>query len=73
MILAVHLSLWHPDDVNLQWDIMHNKRNSVFHVPSLILGVGIAAGCGALLVFAAQNRSHAVVSKTGRLPRFKMK
>lgn len=71
MILAVHLSLWHPEDVKLQWDIMQNKKESFVHVPSLILGVGIAAGIGALWASLAKNRAHALVGKTERLPKFK--
>lgn len=62
MILAVHLSLWHPDDVQLQWDIMQ-KKNEVLHLPSIVLGVGVAAALGALLAFASKNR---VAHEVGR-------
>lgn len=66
MVLAVHLSLWHPDDVNLQWDIMHNKTESNLHVPSFVLGVGIATGFGALLAFLSKNQSRTSVAKRER-------
>ncbi|KAI5648280.1 hypothetical protein M9H77_34285 [Catharanthus roseus] len=66
MVLAVHLSLWHPDDVNLQWDIMHNKKESNLHVPSFVLGVGIATGFGALLAFLSKNQSRTSVAKRER-------
>ncbi|KAL3528456.1 hypothetical protein ACH5RR_007778 [Cinchona calisaya] len=69
MILAVHLSLWHPEDVKLQWDIMQNK--SFVHVPSLILGVGIAAGVGVLLASLSKNRAQTLVRQTVNQPRFK--
>ncbi|XP_027155535.1 uncharacterized protein LOC113768737 isoform X1 [Coffea eugenioides] len=71
MILAVHLSLWHAEDVNLQWDIMQKKKDSVLHLPSLVVGVGIAAGVGVLLTFLAKNRAQALVGNTVRQPRFK--
>ncbi|KAI3454738.1 hypothetical protein Pfo_011401 [Paulownia fortunei] len=66
MMLAVHLSLWHPDDVNLQWDIMHNKKQSIIHLPSFIIGVGMAAGFGALLALSAKNQSRQLPVKVRR-------
>lgn len=57
MTLALHLSLWHPDDVKLQWDVLHNKKeSSLVHLPSVIVGVGMAAGFVALLGVSARNR-----------------
>lgn len=58
MTLAVHLSLWHPDDVNLQWDIMHRKKQSIVHLPSLILGVGVAVGFGVLMARQLPKRGR---------------
>ncbi|KAL8457545.1 hypothetical protein ACS0TY_035418 [Phlomoides rotata] len=56
MTLALHLSLWHPDDVKLQWDVMHNrKESSLIHLPSVIIGVGMTAGFVALLAISAKN------------------
>ncbi|KAL2461956.1 Uncharacterized protein Adt_45376 [Abeliophyllum distichum] len=66
MTLAVHLSLWHPDDVKLQWEIMQNKKQSNFHLPSLVLGVGIAAGIGALLSLSAKKHPRPLPTKRGR-------
>ncbi|KAH6807749.1 asterix-like protein [Perilla frutescens var. frutescens] len=60
MTLAVHLSLWHPDDVMLQWDIMERKNESIVHLPSIIIGVGVAAGFGALVAISAKNRTQKV-------------
>ncbi|CAH9078622.1 unnamed protein product [Cuscuta europaea] len=48
MSLAIHLRLYHPDDINLIWEVMHNRRKSSVHMPSFFLGVGMAAGVGAL-------------------------
>ncbi|KAL7098925.1 hypothetical protein ACP275_09G049400 [Erythranthe tilingii] len=56
MTLAVHLSLWHPDDVKLQWDIMNKTNPSAIHLPSLVVGVAAVAGFGALLALSAKNR-----------------
>ncbi|XP_022885432.1 uncharacterized protein LOC111401775 isoform X1 [Olea europaea var. sylvestris] len=66
MILAVHLSLWHPDDVKLQWEIMQNKNQSNLHMPSLVIGVGIAAAIGALLSLSAKHHPRPFPAKTGR-------
>ncbi|KAK6123097.1 hypothetical protein DH2020_043158 [Rehmannia glutinosa] len=68
MTLAVHLSLWHPDDVMLQWDIMQNKKqsNNNMHLPSFIVGVGIAAGFGALLALSAKNHHRELPVKRRR-------
>lgn len=67
MVLALHLSLWHPDDVNLQWEIMQNKDKSNVDVPSFVLGVGIAAAFGVLLVTSMWKiHSQSLVSKRGR-------
>lgn len=66
MTLAVHLSLWHPDDVKLQWDIMQNKKESTIHLPSLIIGVGMAAGFGALLIISAKNHARQLPVKMRR-------
>lgn len=64
MTLALHLSLWHPDDVMLQWDIMQNNKKSIIHLPSLIIGVGMAAGFAALLAISAKNHSRLPVKMT---------
>lgn len=66
MTLAVHLSLWHPDDVKLQWEVMQNKKQSNLHLPSIVLGVGIAAGIGALLFLSTKNHSRRLPVKGGR-------
>ncbi|KAG8379267.1 hypothetical protein BUALT_Bualt07G0070800 [Buddleja alternifolia] len=58
MTLAVHMSLWHPDDVKLQWEIMQKKDKSIVHLPSLILGVGMVAGLGALIALSAKNHAQ---------------
>ncbi|XP_057805090.1 uncharacterized protein LOC131020351 [Salvia miltiorrhiza] len=58
MTLAIHLSLWHPDDVKLQWDFMQRKKESSVHFPSLIIGVGVAVGFGALVAISAKNRTQ---------------
>lgn len=61
MTLAIHLSLWHADDVNLMWEMMQNKGKSVVHMPSFFFGVGMAAGVGALTLLAknwATNRAN---------------
>lgn len=50
MVLALHLSLRHPSDVNLLWEIMQKKNKSSLDVPSFVFGVGVAAGFGVLLV-----------------------
>ncbi|RAL41145.1 hypothetical protein DM860_017694 [Cuscuta australis] len=54
MSLAIHLSLYHPDDINLMWEMMmvQNKGKSYVHVPSFLLGVGMSAGIGALTLLA---------------------
>lgn len=58
MTLALHLSLWHPDDVKLQWDMMHKKNNMLsIHFPSVIIGAGVAAGFVALVAISARNRT----------------
>lgn len=66
MTLAVHLSLWHPDDVVLQWDIMQRKKESSVHLPSIIIGVGVAAGFGALLAISAKNQTQKLLIKQRR-------
>ncbi|PIN01540.1 hypothetical protein CDL12_25954 [Handroanthus impetiginosus] len=66
MTLALHLSLWHPDDVKLQWDIMHNKKQSIIHLPSFVIGVGMAAGFGALLALSAKNQHRLLPVKKRR-------
>ncbi|KAK4437002.1 hypothetical protein Salat_0034100 [Sesamum alatum] len=66
MTLALHLSLWHPDDVMLQWDIMQNNKKSIVHLPSLIIGVGMAAGFAALLAISAKNHHCQLPAKTRR-------
>lgn len=65
MTLAVHLSLWHPDDVKLQWDIMNKKDQETIHLPSLIVGVGVV-GFGAFLALSAKNRSQNLPVKMTR-------
>ncbi|KAG6412303.1 hypothetical protein SASPL_124978 [Salvia splendens] len=65
MTLALHLSLWHPDDVKLQWDIMQRKKESSVHLPSLIIGVGVAVGFGALVAISAKNRTQKLHVKVG--------
>nr|GMC52609.1 uncharacterized protein LOC107012863 [Ipomoea batatas]GMC56361.1 uncharacterized protein LOC107012863 [Ipomoea batatas] len=52
MTLAIHLSLWHADDVNLMWEMMQNKGKSVVHMPSFFFGAGMATGVGALTLLA---------------------
>ncbi|XP_027155537.1 uncharacterized protein LOC113768737 isoform X2 [Coffea eugenioides] len=52
-------------------DSMQKKKDSVLHLPSLVVGVGIAAGVGVLLTFLAKNRAQALVGNTVRQPRFK--
>ncbi|KAL6541235.1 hypothetical protein OROHE_010943 [Orobanche hederae] len=56
--LALHMSLWHPDDVMLQWDIIthQKKQQSAIHMPSFIVGVGMAAGFGALLLISSKHQ-----------------
>lgn len=66
MTLALHLSLWHPDDVKLQWDIMQRKKESSVHLPSLIIGVGVAVGFGALVAVSAKNRTQKMHVKLRR-------
>ncbi|KAG9153223.1 hypothetical protein Leryth_021238 [Lithospermum erythrorhizon] len=62
MVLALHMSLWHPDDVNLQWDIMTNKKESNIHVPSFALGLGVAAGISVFLAFVGKNKTRALAN-----------
>lgn len=67
MTLALHLSLWHPDDVKLQWNVMHNKKeSSLVHLPSIIIGVGMAAGLAALLSISAKNHRELPTAKMRR-------
>ncbi|OIT06689.1 PREDICTED: uncharacterized protein LOC109223045 [Nicotiana attenuata] len=63
MTLAVHMSLWHPDDVQLHWEMMQNKGRSIVHMPSFCFGVGTAAGIGALIVFLARSHARAFGNK----------
>ncbi|XP_060204977.1 uncharacterized protein LOC132632873 [Lycium barbarum] len=63
MTVAVHMSLWHPDDVQFQWEIMQNKGRSVVHMPSFCFGAGMAAGIGALMVILARSHAQAFGNK----------
>ncbi|KAL0358362.1 UNVERIFIED_CONTAM: hypothetical protein Sangu_0685600 [Sesamum angustifolium] len=67
MTLALHLSLWHPDDVMLQWDIMQNNKKSIIHLPSLIIGVGMAAGFAALLAISAKKPPLSVACENDKV------
>ena len=63
MTLAVHLSLWHSDDVQLHWELMQNKGRSIVHMPSFCFGAGMAAGIGALMVILAKSHAQAFGNK----------
>ncbi|XP_006345146.1 uncharacterized protein [Solanum tuberosum] len=63
MTLAVHMSLWHADDVQLHWELMQNKGRSIVHMPSFCFGAGMAAGIGALMVILARSHAQAFGNK----------
>ncbi|XP_051115629.1 uncharacterized protein LOC127240841 [Andrographis paniculata] len=59
MTLALHMSLWHPDEVLMRWSFMKGNYKQVsFHLPSFIFGVGISCGVAILLAISAGNRSR---------------
>nr|XP_019068617.1 uncharacterized protein LOC109119862 isoform X1 [Solanum lycopersicum] len=64
MTLAVHLSLWHSDDVQLHWETMQNKGGSIVNMPSFCFGAGMAAGIGALMVSIARSHAQAFGNKS---------
>ncbi|CAN4086269.1 unnamed protein product [Withania somnifera] len=59
MTLAVHMSLWHPDEVQLHWEMTQNKGRFIVHMPSFCFGAGI----GALMVILARSHGQALDSK----------
>ncbi|KAM3269177.1 hypothetical protein P3S67_031141 [Capsicum chacoense] len=63
MTMAVHMSLWHPDDVQLHWEMMQTKGRSIVHMPSFCFGAGMAAGIGALMVILARSHAQAFGNK----------
>ncbi|KAH0762729.1 hypothetical protein KY290_018802 [Solanum tuberosum] len=63
MTLAVHMSLWHADDVQLHWEMMQNKGRSIVHMPSFCFGAGMAAGIGAVMVIIARSHAQAFGNK----------
>ncbi|KAK4735529.1 hypothetical protein R3W88_009790 [Solanum pinnatisectum] len=63
MTMAVHMSLWHADDVQLHWELMQNKGRSIVHMPSFCFGAGMAAGIGALMVILARSHAQAFGNK----------